>query len=106
MNQEKWIQSLISEQAVQANRVNRVTIDERAIKIELSSAIAQEAVGEFGNHLFAQPHHDLWQRFDLCQGRAGVLGLLVGGLGISNTLQVILARRKLEIAVLKTLGYR
>jgi hypothetical protein len=42
MNQEKWIKSLISEQAVQANTVNRVTIDENSIKIELSSAMAQE----------------------------------------------------------------
>jgi putative ABC transport system permease protein len=44
--------------------------------------------------------------FDLMLKGAGVLGLLVGGLSVSNTLQVILARRKLEIAMLKTLGYR
>lgn len=44
--------------------------------------------------------------FDLMLTGSGVLGLLVGGLSISNTLQVILARRKLEIAMLKTLGYR
>jgi putative ABC transport system permease protein len=44
--------------------------------------------------------------FDVMLKGAGVLGLLVGGLGVSNTLQVILARRKLEIAMLKTLGYR
>ena len=44
--------------------------------------------------------------FDLMLKGAGVLGLLVGGMSVSNTLQVILARRKLEIAMLKTLGYR
>jgi len=44
--------------------------------------------------------------FDMMLKGAGVLGLLVGGLSVSNTLQVILARRKLEIAMLKTLGYR
>jgi putative ABC transport system permease protein len=44
--------------------------------------------------------------FDLMLTGSGVLGLLVGGLSVSNTLQVILARRKLEIAMLKTLGYR
>ena len=44
--------------------------------------------------------------FDTMLKGAGVLGLLVGGLSVSNTLQVILARRKLEIAMLKTLGYR
>ena len=44
--------------------------------------------------------------FDLMLKGAGVLGLLVGGLSVSNTLQVILARRKLEIAMLKTVGYQ
>ena len=37
---------------------------------------------------------------------AGVLGLLIGGIGVANTMQVLLARRRLEIAVLKTHGYR
>ncbi len=36
----------------------------------------------------------------------GLLGLLLGGVGVSNTMQVLLARRQSEIAVLKTLGYR
>lgn len=36
---------------------------------------------------------------------AGILGLFVGGIGVANTLQVVLARRMLEIATLKTLGY-
>jgi predicted lysophospholipase L1 biosynthesis ABC-type transport system permease subunit len=44
--------------------------------------------------------------FDIMLKGAGVLGLLVGGISVSNTLQVILARRNLEIAMLKTLGYR
>jgi len=44
--------------------------------------------------------------FNMMLKGAGVLGLLVGGLSVSNTLQVILARRKLEIAMLKTLGYQ
>lgn len=37
---------------------------------------------------------------------AGILGLFVGGIGVANTLQVLLARRTLEIATLKTLGYK
>ncbi len=37
---------------------------------------------------------------------AGILGLLVGGIGIANTMQVLLRRRQHEIAVWKTLGYR
>jgi putative ABC transport system permease protein len=44
--------------------------------------------------------------FDMMLKGAGVLGLLVGGLGVMNTLQVILARRRLEIAMLKTVGFR
>jgi putative ABC transport system permease protein len=44
--------------------------------------------------------------FDVMLRGAGVLGLLIGGVSVSNTLQVILARRRLEIAMLKTLGYQ
>jgi putative ABC transport system permease protein len=36
----------------------------------------------------------------------GLLALAIGGIGIVNTLQVMLSRRRLEIAVLKTTGYR
>lgn len=36
---------------------------------------------------------------------SGILGLLVGGIGIANTLQVLLSKRQSEIAILKTLGY-
>jgi putative ABC transport system permease protein len=44
--------------------------------------------------------------FDFRLKGAGILGLVVGGIGVANTLQVSLARRLLEIATLKTLGYR
>ncbi len=37
---------------------------------------------------------------------AGMLALIVGGIGVANTMQVVLARRTTEIAILKTLGYR
>ncbi|QPC83716.1 FtsX-like permease family protein [Phototrophicus methaneseepsis] len=36
---------------------------------------------------------------------AGILGLLVGGIGIANTMQVLLTQRKHEVGILKTLGY-
>lgn len=36
---------------------------------------------------------------------AGILALLVAGIGVANTMQVVLARRTTEVAVLKTLGY-
>ena len=37
---------------------------------------------------------------------AGLLALPIGGIGIVNTMQVLLSRRKIEIAMLKTTGYR
>ena len=37
---------------------------------------------------------------------AGLLALLIGGIGIVNTMQVVLRRRQMEIAMLKTVGYR
>ncbi len=36
----------------------------------------------------------------------GLLALLIGGIGIVNTMQVLLRRRQTEIAMLKTTGYR
>ena len=36
----------------------------------------------------------------------GLISLLIGGVGIVNTMQVLLSRRKTEIAMLKTSGYR
>ncbi len=36
----------------------------------------------------------------------GLLALLIGGVGIMNTIQVMLRRRRIEIAMLKTNGYR
>lgn len=35
----------------------------------------------------------------------GLLALLIGGIGIVNTVQVLLSRRRIEIATLKTVGY-
>ncbi len=37
---------------------------------------------------------------------AGLMALLIGGVGIVNTMQVLLSRRKTEIAMLKTTGYQ
>lgn len=36
----------------------------------------------------------------------GLLALLIGGVGIVNTMQVMLSRRRVEIAMLKTSGYK
>lgn len=35
---------------------------------------------------------------------AGVLGLIVGGIGIANTMQVLLVQRRPQVAILKSLG--
>src|SRR5438445_12639225 len=37
---------------------------------------------------------------------AGLLALLVGGIGVVNTMQVLLSRNRVEIAMLKTASYR
>lgn len=37
---------------------------------------------------------------------AGLLGLMVGGVGVANTMQVLLSRRRKEAAVWKAIGYR
>ena len=42
--------------------------------------------------------------FNVMLRGAGILGLLVGGIGIANTMQVLLAQRKQEVGILKTLG--
>ncbi len=43
--------------------------------------------------------------FTLLLKGAGMLGLMVGGIGIANTMQVLLRRRQREIAIWKTVGY-
>ncbi|WP_412060174.1 FtsX-like permease family protein [Rubrivirga sp. IMCC45206] len=52
------------------------------------------------------PPGDVEKVFGFALPAAGLLGLLVGGIGVANTLQVVLTRRRTEVAVLKTLGYR
>ncbi len=51
----------------------------------------------------SQQQNDLIKKFLKI---AGLLALLIGGVGIVNTMQVLLSRRKIEIAMLKTVGYR
>jgi putative ABC transport system permease protein len=42
----------------------------------------------------------------MCIKGAGILGLLVAGIGIANTMQVLLKRRQREVAIWKSLGYQ
>ncbi|HPH95238.1 MAG TPA: ABC transporter permease [Anaerolineaceae bacterium] len=42
---------------------------------------------------------------EICLRGAGIMGLLVGGIGVANTMLVLLRRRMGEMAILKTVGY-
>ncbi len=55
--------------------------------------------------VFARGNEQAVNLFRILLRGAGILGLLVGGIGIANTMQVLLRRRQHEIAILKTLGY-
>ncbi|MBN1564072.1 MAG: FtsX-like permease family protein, partial [Anaerolineae bacterium] len=57
-------------------------------------------------HKFSQSQQKIRDIFNFGLKGAGMLALVVGGIGVANTMQVMLARRTTEIAVLKTLGYR
>jgi putative ABC transport system permease protein len=48
---------------------------------------------------------EMWDTFSLMLKGSGIMGLMVGGIGIANTMQVLLRRRREEVGVLKALGY-
>lgn len=54
----------------------------------------------------AAARHRVERPFSFLLRGAGLLGLLLGGLAMANTLQVVLARRTPELATLKSLGYQ
>ena len=51
------------------------------------------------------PDDGMARAFGVLLPAAGLLGLLLGGVGVATTVQVTLARRRDEIATLKALGY-
>ncbi|MFZ3070175.1 MAG: FtsX-like permease family protein [Anaerolineaceae bacterium] len=55
--------------------------------------------------VMAEQDKDSRQMITLMLNGAGVMGLLVGGIGIANTMQVLISRRQNEIAIWKMLGY-
>lgn len=65
-----------------------------------------EAAGWTVDPTPAEPDTEAAALFTFMLAGAGILGLLIGGIGVANTMQVILARRTREVAVLKTIGYR
>jgi len=54
----------------------------------------------------AETDEQVQQMFEMSLKGAGILGMLVGGIGIANTMQVLMQRRRREVAVLKSIGYR
>jgi putative ABC transport system permease protein len=54
----------------------------------------------------AQNNSSAQDLFETLLKGAGVLGMLVGGIGIANTMQVLLHRRQREVAIWKALGYQ
>lgn len=56
--------------------------------------------------ILAETDEQVQQMFELSLKGAGILGMLVGGIGIANTMQVLMRRRRREVAVFKSIGYR
>ncbi len=83
-------------------RVNRV-----AIRADDPAALAGnlEAAGWKVEVVDVKPNTAPADLFRFMLAGTGILGLLIGGIGVANTMQVLLARRREEIAVLKTIGY-
>lgn len=72
---------------------------------ELQSRLEAAGWGVTPVSVVAARNAEVGDLLDLMLKGAGVMGLLVGGIGIANTMQVLLARRTREVAVLKALGY-
>lgn len=70
------------------------------LRTDFPSATVQTVQEALANN--QQFSNDINQFLDI----VGLLALLIGGIGIVNTVQVLLSRRRVEIAVLKTTGYR
>src|SRR5512142_1961949 len=71
----------------------------------LAAQMSEQGWLAFSGVETAKADEALVEFFDISFKGAGVLGMLVGGIGIANTMQVLLRRRRREVAVLKALGY-
>ncbi|RPI21219.1 MAG: FtsX-like permease family protein, partial [Chloroflexota bacterium] len=71
-----------------------------------SNTLSASGWNAFPATAYANNSKDAQELFDTLLKGAGILGLLVGGIGIANTMQVLLRRRQREVAIWKTLGYR
>jgi putative ABC transport system permease protein len=71
-----------------------------------AAAIALRARGFGVTRAATEPADRTTRLFGTMLRGAGLLGLIIGGVGIAYTLQVMLTRRRLEIATLRAIGYR
>jgi len=109
------------ESALLANDLRQISRGAGAVPAELGGEGGGHPVGRRAGEAAAQAlsGYDVITANDLLRQRqaqvdqirlflriVGLLALFIGGIGIINTVQVLLRRRQVEIAMLKTTGYR
>ncbi len=91
-----------------ANRQNTVNV--AMVNAQNPGVIADRLSGmgwsAYSAENIAENNREIQELYDMLFKGAGLLGLLVGGIGVANTMQVLLRRRQREVAIWKTLGYR
>jgi putative ABC transport system permease protein len=90
--------------AVYANVPGDTDANAAAAKVAIQNALPLANVSTTQDTL--QQNQDQVQQIRYFLQIVGLLALLIGGVGIINTMQVLLRRRRTEIAMLKTAGYR
>lgn len=84
----------------------------REVILKKPSASTMTALTDLHQYYFTTPSviKDVNEKsievFSFAFNGAGIMGLIIGGIGIANTLQVVLKRRQNEIAILKSVGFK
>ncbi|MGZ3662961.1 MAG: ABC transporter permease [Ktedonobacterales bacterium] len=94
----------VSYNAIYANVPGHTDANEDTAKKAIGNALPLATVDTTKDRL--QQNKDQVQFIRTFLQIVGLLALLIGGVGIINTMQVLLRRRRVEIAMLKTSGYR
>ncbi|HEV2655741.1 MAG TPA: FtsX-like permease family protein, partial [Ktedonobacteraceae bacterium] len=87
---------------INVNAVDQAHIDAAVKKIQAAFPIASTQTAQDALQQQKETIDNIRKFLEI----SGLLALLIGGVGIINTMQVLLSRRKTEIAMLKTTGYR
>jgi putative ABC transport system permease protein len=105
---QSWIQTVPlptgQPAPVQYTAVNVATDHPDQVKKQLEEAFPTATVTTTADQMKQQQENI--QNIRLFLQVVGLLALFIGGIGIINTMQVLLRRRQVEIAMLKTTGYR